>query len=143
MKLEELKETGVRLTTSEEIELGGERNEFYEDLRKNGFYRVFETYFKDEYQCRQFYCTGFLNSENGYEWLLAINEDSEYDEEDLDKAIFDLYLVTKTSSVWNRTEKKMATGTIKEILKISQEKDKNDYKIAIRKNVRDSVLKLG
>lgn len=133
MKLEEIKEKGLRLTTSEEIELNGERNEFYEELRHRGFYRVFETYYKDEYQCRQFYCTGFNNSEDGYEWLIAINEDSDCDEDDLDNAIFDLYLVTKDSSVWERKERKMATGTVDELLKISQEKDKNEYKIANRK----------
>lgn len=134
MKLEELKESNLRLTASEEMELDGERNEFYEELRSRGFYRVFETYYKDEYQCRQFYCTGFHNSEEGYEWLLAINEDSDCDEDDLDTAIFDLYLVTKDSSVWERKERKMATGTVNELLKISQEKDKNNYKIAIRKS---------
>lgn len=136
MKLEELKkleEKGLRLADSEERELAGERNEFYEELRERGYYRVFETFYKDEYQCRQFYCTGFCNSEDGYNWLLAINENCDCDEDDLDNAIFDLFIITKESSMWERKERLMATGTVDELLKISQEKDKNNYKIANRR----------
>ena len=84
MKIKEFvnyaKENNIRLTTSEELELK-EINEYYEDLRKLGFYRVFETYYIDEYQCHQFYCIGFLNAQNGYEWLLSVNEDYELEDD--------------------------------------------------------------
>lgn len=136
MDLKELKQLSdqekIRLSTSEEYEINGKVDEFYEYMRSIGFYRVFETYYKDEYECTQLYCTGFLNSENGYEWLIGICDGDEDLDDDVAK--FNLYLELKDSTKWERKQKYMFTGTLKEILKYSQECDKKDYKIARRWN---------
>ena len=136
MKLIELKKLAdlnkIRLSSSEESELDGNIDEFYEYMRDIGFYRVFETYYKDEYECTQVYCTGFLNAESGYEWLIGICDGDE--DKDNDVARFKLYLELKDSTKWIRKQKYMFTGTLKEILKFSKECDKKEYKIARRWN---------
>lgn len=127
MKIKEFvnyaKENNIRLTTSEELELK-EINEYYEDLRKLGFYRVFETYYIDEYQCHQFYGTAFINSENGYEYLLSTDDD--IDSDGLDKVQYELYVVLNESSKWDRKEKLLLKGTLKEILEYTKELDKQE-----------------
>ena len=130
--LQELKEKGIRLSASEEEELNGKQDEWYSELRVKGFYRVFDTFFKDYRQCTEFYATGFINAEDGYEWLISLNEDS-YESED-DEDIYDVYLVLKTSTKWERKERKMFTGTAEEVLEFTKRADKKDYKIANRWN---------
>ena len=141
MKLQELKtyseKNNIRLSSSEETELLNKDNEndFYNYLRDLGYYRVFETYFKDPYyQTLDFYCTGFLNSEDGYNWLICVSSENEYDEKDFDKMIFDLYIVTKNNTRYERKDKKVMTGTANELLEYSKKKDKEGYKIAYRHN---------
>lgn len=130
MKLEELKElkdsTNLVLSTSEEIELKGERNETFEKLRDLGFYRIYNTYYKDAYDCYQFYAIGFINSETGYEFLLSLNEDDD-ECEDIFKMKFDLYLVLDGDNKWERKEKHIYTGTLSEVLNFSRLADKIGY----------------
>lgn len=128
---------GFQLMGSEDEELEKGENPYYKKLREIGFYRVYETYYKDEYSCLQFYCTGFTNSEIGYRWLLsAVDED----DENLETALYDLYIVTKGNNSWERKDKKVFTGTLKQILEYSKNKDKSGYKIAARQNEKDEVL---
>lgn len=108
-------------------------NDFYKLLNENGFFKVYETYYKDEYDCYQFYCTGFINSEIGYNWLIAISNNQDTDI-DVNKTLFDLYIVTKGNSKWNRKDKKLFTGTLKQVLEYSKHIDKIGYKNAIRQN---------
>lgn len=133
--LQELKEKGINLTMSEELELEGKQTEeWYSELRVKGFYRVFETFYKDEHQCTDFYATGFINSENGYEWLISESDEYDYKSED-DEIIYDAYLVLKGNSKWDRKERKMFTGTIEDILELTKDADKKDYEIADRWNI--------
>lgn len=133
--LQELKEKGINLTMSEELELEGKQTEeWYSELRVKGFYRVFETFYKDEHQCTDFYATGFINSENGYEWLISESDEYDYKSED-DEIIYDAYLVLKGNSKWDRRERKMFTGTIEDILELTKDADKKDYEIADRWNI--------
>lgn len=127
LKLKEsLEKRGLRLTDSEMTELNGERNEWYEELRAKGYYRVYETYYKDEYDCHQFYATGFMNSEEGHLYLIAGNEENE--------DLVDLYLVLNGDTQRNRKQRLIATGTEEEILEISKQKDKVNYKSAKENN---------
>lgn len=133
--LQELKEKGINLTMSEKLELEGKQtNEWYSELRVKGFYRVFETFFKDIYQCTDFYATGFINSEDGYEWLISESDESDCESED-DEIVYDAYLVLKGNNKWERKERKMFTGTAEDILELTREADKKDYKIADRWNI--------
>lgn len=133
--LQELKEKGINLTMSEELELEGKQTEeWYSELRVKGFYRIFETFYKDEHQCTDFYATGFINSENGYEWLISESDEYDYKSED-DEIIYDAYLVLKGNSKWDRRERKMFTGTVEDILELTKNADKKDYKIADRWSV--------
>lgn len=133
--LQELKEKGINLTMSEELELEGKQTEeWYSELRVKGFYRVFETFYKDEHQCTDFYATGFINSENGYEWLISESDEYDYKSED-DEIIYDAYLVLKGNSKWDRRERKMFTGTLENILELTKEADNKDYEIADRWNI--------
>ena len=129
------KEKGFSLASSEESELYNNKpNGFYEALRELGFYRVFETYYKDEYQCHQFYCTGFLNAQNGYEWLLSVNEDYELEDDlsNLKDIKFDLFIELKGSDKWERKDKHMLTANIEEILAYSLVKDQQELDYARR-----------
>lgn len=133
--LQELKENGINLTMSEELELEGKQSEeWYSELRVKGFYRVFDTFYKDEYQCTNFYATGFINSEDGYEWLISESDEYNYESED-DDVIYDAYLVLKGNNKWERKERKMFTGTAEDILELTRKADKKNYKIAERWNV--------
>lgn len=133
--LQELKEKGINLTMSEELELEGKQTEeWYSELRVKGFYRVFETFYKDNHQCTDFYATGFINSENGYEWLISESDEYDYKSED-DEIIYDAYLVLKGNSKWDRRERKMFTGTLEDILELTKEADNKDYEIADRWNI--------
>ena len=103
----------------------------YNELRKLGYFRVFDTFYKDEYDCRQFYCTGFLTKPKGYEWLLVIADDNTVDDNDddfIEKAKFDVYIDLKDSSVWERKDRKMFSGTLKEILDYCRKKDETEIK---------------
>ena len=135
MKLVDLKklcdDSNIRLGSSEELELINGENEFYHYLRNIGYYRVFETYYKDPmYQTFEFYCTGFINSETGYNFLLSVSED--YFDLDFDNMKADLYIVIKGNSKYLRKDKRLFTGTFKEILEYSKNLDKENLDYAIR-----------
>lgn len=133
MKLEELRklaeEDKIILGSSEETELMEGEDDFYGELRKLGYYRVFETYYKDEHQCTQFYCTGFINSQDGHKWLIAECEGQE--DEPIETCQFDLYIELKDSTKWERKEQKVFTGTLTQILEFSQEKENHTYESII------------
>ena len=141
MDLQEVKELSEKekfyFTTSEEEELRYGENEFHKYLREIGFYRVYATYYKDpSTQCFYFYCTGFINSEDGYNWLISTADESD-NEEDYSKMKYDLYVVTIGNHKYDRKDKKVFTGTAKEVLEYSKKKDKEGYKIAVRRNEVD------
>jgi hypothetical protein len=134
MKLEELRklveENKIIPGSSEETELLTGEDDFYSVLRDLGYYRVFETYYKDAYQCTQFYGTGFINKENGHRWLL--DECPDQEDEPVETCQFDLYIELKDSTKWERKELKVFTGTLKQILEFSQEKENHTYESIVK-----------
>ena len=139
MNLKELKElrdkTHLMLGSSEMIEIDtNEPNIYFNKLRELGFYRVYETYFKDEDDCREIYCTGFLNSETGYEFLIALTDDSYAgldddinENTDISNLQFDIYVVLKGDSQYDRLEEKIFTGTPQEALEYTKNFEQNGY----------------
>lgn len=132
MKLDELRrlkeETNLILSSSEDDELNGNvYDEDFNKLRDMGFYRIYNTFYKDNYDCTQFYAIGFLNSETGYEYLISMNDEDE-ECEDLFKLKFDLYIVLYNDSKWTRRDKYLFTGTLQEILDYSKQLDAKGYK---------------
>ena len=138
MKLEYLKSKVQMLTDSERRELETKEDLLYRKLRDLGFYRVFDTYYKDEYDCYQFYAIGFINSPEGYNWLLSFQDRDYYRPNNyrLESTLFNLYLVTKDNTKGNRKEQLVFTGTLHEILAYSKYADTLDSKVAVRTNMK-------
>ena len=127
-KLKELREkTHLLLADSEMAEINGkETYNLFNELRKLGFYRIYNTYYKDEYQCHQLYAVGFLNSETGYEWLIDMADD-DIENKNITEIKFNVYIVLQDDSKYDRKDKKLFTGTIKEILDYTKHIEKVGY----------------
>lgn len=119
----EAKRRGIKLTPSEKEELDGKVNELYEKFRELGVYRIYDTYYTTKPGYTDFYCTGFINDEIGYEYLLG-TDDISVSADNLENVILELYVQLDMPEQKHRSEKHLMSGTIEEVLAYSKKFDK-------------------